>query len=494
MKMFQAIIKAKTVAQMRALQKRGIDISEHSAGRDEKDFLYKVDAIITKNDKQILEAEGYIVDIISDLSDIARARLKEVSRTNRFSEVVKTTAELEAFTVPGGGYMNVDAIEEELKAHNKVYPDLVELIELPNKTWEGKVSRAIRIHVGTRTDKPAVLFIGGVHAREWGTSDICMHFIRNLLVYYKFNSPLKYGNKIFTPEQIKTIVENIDIIVFPDVNPDGKAFSQQANNPEDPNTDEVESVWWRKNRNPNPVPYPSPEDREIHKAAGVDLNRNFDYLWYSGIGTTNEDGTDRSIIYKGSQPFSEPESKNVKHLFDTYKNIKCFVDIHCHVGKILMSWGDDDTQSFYPDQNYRNSKYHGKRGKREILSDESEPEIYSEYMHPLDLYALVNYATRMSNALTAVRGREYKTEPSVGLYPTSGSSQDYAFSQRVPGDENRSRIFAYTIEFGASSDDRESSENTFIPEYDPVMRNIMDDVASALTELCFAVASEKNSQ
>ena len=95
MKMFQAIIKAKTVAQMKALQKRGIDISEHSACRDKKDFLYKVDAIISKNDKQLLEAEGYIVDIISDLSDIARARLKEVSRTNRFSEGVKTISDKE---------------------------------------------------------------------------------------------------------------------------------------------------------------------------------------------------------------------------------------------------------------------------------------------------------------------------------------------------------------------------------------------------------------
>jgi hypothetical protein len=93
--MLHAVIKANTVAQMRALRKRGIDVKDHSAGRDEKDFLYKVDAIITKNDKQILEAEGYIVDIISDLSDIARARLKEVSRTNRFSEVVKTMSDKE---------------------------------------------------------------------------------------------------------------------------------------------------------------------------------------------------------------------------------------------------------------------------------------------------------------------------------------------------------------------------------------------------------------
>jgi murein tripeptide amidase MpaA len=92
------------------------------------------------------------------------------------------------------------------------------------------------------------MFIGGVHAREWGTSDICMHFIRKLLVSYKSNSPLKYGNKIFTPEQIKTIVENIDIIVFPDVNPDGKAYSQKVNDPEDPDTGEIEGVWWRKNR------------------------------------------------------------------------------------------------------------------------------------------------------------------------------------------------------------------------------------------------------
>src|ERR1041385_1146750 len=110
-------------------------------------------------------------------------------------------------------------------------------------------------------------------------------------------------------------------------------------------------------------------------------------------------------------------------------------------------------------------------------------------MHPLDLNTLINYGTRMSKALTAVRGREYLTEPSVGLYPTSGSSQDYAFSQRAPDDETRSRIYAYTIEFGANSG--EGPEGFFIPEY-AVMRNIMDDIASALTELCLAVATRNN--
>jgi carboxypeptidase T len=486
--MFNSTIKATTAAQLRALRKHGIDVKDHSARQDEKDLLFKVDAIISSEDKQRLESEGYIVEIISDLSDVARARLKEVSKTNRFSEV-NTMSDLESLTI-AGGYMNVEEIETELIKLNKINPDLVELIELPNKTWENRTSRAVRLHTGIGSDRPGVMFIGGVHAREWGTSDICMHFISKLVNSYKSNKEVTYGNKTFTSDQVKTILENINLIVFPDVNPDGRAFSQAVNNPDDPNTNETESVWWRKNRNPNPVPNPHPLDPEIHRSAGVDLNRNFDFLWNSGIGT-EEDGMSISVIYKGKEPFSEPESKNVKWLFDTYKNIKCFVDIHCHVGKILLSWGEDDTQCFYPEQNYRNLKYDEKRG---ILCGDNEPDIYREYMHPSDLQILANYATRMSDALTAVRRRKYIVEPSVGLYPTSGTSQDYAFSQRVVGDENRSRIFAYTIEFGAPAADREHPESTFIPEYEPVMRNIMDDIGSALTELCFAVASENNSQ
>jgi carboxypeptidase T len=478
--MFEAIIKAKKVAQLRALRKYGLDIKCPSAFSDEKDYLLRVDAIVSEEDIGRLESEGYTVEKVSDFSDLAKARLNEVSRTNRLSGI-NTMADLGALRV-AGGYMNVEEIEEELLKLSRIYSDLVELIELPNKTWEGKTSRAIRIHGGTRTDKPAVMFLGGVHAREWGASDICMHFIRNLLASYKSNNPLKYGNKIFTPEQIKTIIENIDIIVFPDVNPDGKAYSQT--NFEESADREKNNVLWRKNRNPKPVPNPVRSD--FHAVAGVDLNRNTKFLWSSGIDT-ELDGRPWAERYKGTAPFSEPESKNVNHLFDTYKNIKCFVDNHCCLGEILMSWGDDDIQCFYPEQNFRNPIYDGKRGR---LCYEEEPKSYREYMHPADLAKLAYYATRMSDALTAVRGRKYIAEPSTGLYQTSASNQDYAFSQRVEDDENRSRICAYTIEFGALFG--EGPEGHFIPEY-TVMQNVMNDIASALTELCFAVASESKS-
>jgi murein tripeptide amidase MpaA len=356
--MFEAVIKVKKAVQLKELRTLGIgDIKAHSVRQDERDSMLRVDAILSDEELHKLESAGYDVEKISDISEISKARLKEVSRTNRFSRM-NTMADLEAFTV-AGGYMNVEEIEDELKVHDQVYSDLVELIKLPNKTWEGRVSTAIRIHSGTETDKPSVMFIGGVHAREWGTSDICMHFIRNLLIHYKSNSTLKYGNKIFTPEQVKTIIENIDIIVFPDVNPDGKAYSQT--NFEESGDRNKNNVLWRKNRNPNPVPNPVVPD--YHAAAGVDLNRNTDFLWKSGIDT-EEGGRNWAERYKGTEAFSEPESKNLKYLFDTFRGIKCFIDIHCHVGKILTSWGDDDMQCFNPEQNYRNPKYDGKRGLR----------------------------------------------------------------------------------------------------------------------------------
>jgi hypothetical protein len=85
--MLEAIIKAKTVAQLRALRKYGLDIKCPSAFPDEKDSLLRVDAIVSEEDVNRLESEGYTVEKVSDFSDIAKARLNEVSRTNRSSGI-----------------------------------------------------------------------------------------------------------------------------------------------------------------------------------------------------------------------------------------------------------------------------------------------------------------------------------------------------------------------------------------------------------------------
>ena len=89
-----------------------MDVKEHSAFLDQKDYLYKVSAIISSDDKEKLESLGYSVEIKSNLSEVAKARLKEVSRTNR-SSVMSTLAASEGFAL-AGGYMNVKEIGDEL--------------------------------------------------------------------------------------------------------------------------------------------------------------------------------------------------------------------------------------------------------------------------------------------------------------------------------------------------------------------------------------------
>jgi hypothetical protein len=50
---------------------------------------------------------------------------------------------------------------------------------------------------------------------------------------------------------------------------------------------------------------------------GVDLSRNFDLLWDSGIGTSTNPADNR---YKGEEPFSEPETKNILYLMNNYSD------------------------------------------------------------------------------------------------------------------------------------------------------------------------------
>jgi hypothetical protein len=85
--MFEAIIKAKSKNDLKLLGKRRIDFKGNSAVYDKKDFMFRVDAIISDQDKKRLESEGYIVEIVSDLSMVTEERSREVSKTNRFSDI-----------------------------------------------------------------------------------------------------------------------------------------------------------------------------------------------------------------------------------------------------------------------------------------------------------------------------------------------------------------------------------------------------------------------
>ena len=209
---------------------------------------------------------------------------------------------------------------------------------------------------------------------------------------------------------------------------------------------------WRKNRNPNPgLP-----------GRGVDLNRNYDFLWSSGIGTSS---SSTSETYKGSGPFSEPETRNVRYLLNTYTNTRMLVDVHSFSELALFPWGDDDNQSTNPSMSFENHIFDGLRGTRGDTR-------YREYIPSEDATWFSTNGTRIRDAIAAVRGRRYTLEQSVGLYPTSATSEDYAFARHFEHPA-RKRVRALTLETGRE----------FQPAF-PEAQHVMNEGSAGVLESC----------
>lgn len=76
---------------------------------------------------------------------------------------------------------------------------------------------------------------------------------------------------------------------------------------------------------------------ERENVNNVDLNRNFDYYW------ENSGGTDPSANnYKGQQPFSEQETKNMKDFIESFENVTGHIDCHNIISQV------SDYCVFYP--------------------------------------------------------------------------------------------------------------------------------------------------
>ena len=68
-----------------------------------------------------------------------------------------------------------------------------QLIALPQQTWENRTCHAIKIAGGPGTERIGVYFVGGLHAREWGSPDILVRLIDDVTHAYKTNHGVTYG-------------------------------------------------------------------------------------------------------------------------------------------------------------------------------------------------------------------------------------------------------------------------------------------------------------
>ena len=337
------------------------------------------------------------------------------------------------------GYLSAAGIESVIQIIQGAYSDICQLIVLPEQSVEHRTCRALKIAKGGGT-RTGVLFVGGAHARELINPDLLVNFAYNLCTAYTNGTGLTFGPKTYDAFTIKLIVEALDVFVFPLINPDGREYVQTVD------------AWWRKNRDLNPgLP-----------CAGVDINRNYDFLWSSGIGTSSNSCSD---IFKGSAAFSEPETRNVRSLLDDFPNIECMIDIHSFSQLILFPWGDDVSQTADPSMNFRNPAFDGLRGN-------PGDSVYKEYIDAADLNRFVEVGNHMRDAIRAVRGRVYTVEPSVLLYPTSGTAVDYGYSRHLV-DATKRKVFSYTIE----------TATEFQPVFSEALE-VMKEVEAGLIEFC----------
>jgi hypothetical protein len=72
---------------------------------------------------------------------------------------------------------------------------------------------------------------------------------------------------------------------------------------------------------------------------------------------------------------------------------------------------------------------------------------YQEYIPPRDLQRFQTVGSRIVSAISSVRGRTYTSEPSIALYPTTGTQSDYAYSRHIASPKLR-KTYGFTFETG----------------------------------------------
>jgi hypothetical protein len=85
---------------------------------------------------------------------------------------------------------------------------------------------------------------------------------------------------------------------------------------------------------------------------------------------------------------------------------------------------------------------------------------------------------RIADAANSVSKGQYESGQSFAdLYPTTGTSDDYAYSRHLLDSGNKT--YAYTLEYGGTE---------FFPTYDKML-SIIKEVNSAMLELCDAMVA-----
>ncbi len=316
------------------LQALGLDLTEH-AGRD-----YVEVVLHTAADRAALVGSGFTYDVrIADLLQ----REGEINRLDdRYAAATVTSA------LPSGRdrYRSLADYNADLKQLVDADPGLVRLFELPEPTLDGRRTYGVEIatDVAARDGRPTFAMFGLHHAREWPSGEHAMEFAIDLVKGARSGDP-----------RITGLLERGRMVVVPVANPDGFHLSYtDGQNVDLRELDDGGTVsilgtpgnaYKRKNcRVADGQDTPDGSCAVFSATSpggfgvGVDLNRNYGGLW-GGPGASDQFA---DPTYRGADPFSEPETRNVRNLISR-RQVTMMISNHTFSNLILRPNGVNPT-------------------------------------------------------------------------------------------------------------------------------------------------------
>jgi len=197
---------------------------------------------------------------------------------------------------------------------------------------------------------PNVWLEAGIHAREWIAPAVSTFIVRELVEDYSEH-----------PDYL----DKINWYFLPSANPDGYAYSWEHDR------------LWRKTRS---------DWDSILGCKGVDPNRNWDFHW----AETGVSHSKCAETYCGPEPFSEPETKNIRDFVQTLDPIPVLGHTF-HSYSQLWLW----------------------------------PYGYDYGAFPENREEIEQLAIDASDALFQVHGTVFDPINSADLYPAAGASDDW---------------------------------------------------------------------
>lgn len=353
-------------------------------------------------------------------------------------------------------YLSFEEIVTGVRNLATEYDAFCDLVTLPNTSVEARDVLALALGDTRGPEVRTVVYVGGVHAREWIPPDALLYFAADLLEARRAGTGLSWGDARISAEELGRIFATLQLVILPCANPDGRIYSQEV----DPD--------WRKNRARN-------VRLDGGLCHGVDINRNFDVAWdfrrtFAPDAVSASDDPCNKYLYVGPEAASEPETANIVWLLDHFTGTGWYLDIHSAVPAIYHNWGLDELQSDAPEMNFLNPAHDGQRG---IAGD----TLYREFIEPADATEMARLSQLMAEEIRKVRGDDYEVSASFSLYATSGASDDYAYS-RHRADTGKPKVLGFTMECG----------HAFQPEFAEA-EEVMREVSAALARFAAEVSS-----